>query len=88
MVEDAKLIILSLKYQDYLTYIGVLWTVGISLFVAIISYMLIYSQFLSIFTLIMMGLILIFTEIIFIAVYFWINKEKNRILDIIKQKGF
>ena len=88
MVEDAKLIILSLKYQDYLTYIGVLWTVGISLFVAIISYMLIYSQFLSIFTLIMMGLILIFTEIIFIAVYFWVNKEKNRILDIIKQKGF
>jgi len=88
MVEDAYLIILSLKYRDYLIYIGVLWTVGISLFVAIISYMLIYSQFLSIFTLIMMGLILIFTEIIFIAVYFWVNKEKNRILDIIKQKGF
>lgn len=76
--------LLSLKYQNYLTYLGIIWTVGISLFVAVISYILINLSNLKNPTLIMLGLILIFTEIIFIALHFSLNKRKERVEDEIK----
>ncbi len=88
MVEKVNIDIirLSLKYQDYLTYLGIIWTVGISFLVGIISY--IFTSWATLeqplITFLILFLILIFIEIIFISLHFWINKKKQDIFDEIK----
>lgn len=78
MVDNLDEIIkLNLDYQDYSTYLGVIWTVAISLFIAIFSYILISSQTINIINLIILGLILISLLIIFIALHFYINYGKQ-----------
>ena len=84
MVEEKRIALLSLKYQIYLTYIGVIWTVGISFFVAIWSYIFISLNSINPTTLILLGLLLIFGEIVFIAVYFWVNYKKDNLEEKIK----
>ena len=79
MVNGKQLTLIGLNYQTYLTYIGIIWTVGISFFVAIWSYIFISLTSINIATLILLGLLLIFGEIIFIAIYFWINYKKDNI---------
>ena len=75
---------LSLDYQDYSTYLGINWTVGISFFIAILSYILISWQTLikNPIMLVILLLILMSIEIIFIAVHFLITRKK----DFIKNK--
>ena len=84
-LNDKEIVLLSFRYQTYLTYISVIWTVAISLFVGIISYMIISIKMLTenLYLLIILGLILIFIEIAFISVYFWINNKKENIEKII-----
>ena len=84
MVDEKQISLLSLEYQIYLTYIGVIWTVGISFFVSIWSYIFISLNSISIITLILLGLFLIFGEIVFVAIYFWINYKKDNIREIIR----
>ncbi|MBS3077788.1 hypothetical protein J4233_06005 [Candidatus Pacearchaeota archaeon] len=79
MAINKDLALLNLKYQDYLTYIGVIWTVAISFFVAIVSYLLVSIPNLSFLRITIGLLILVFIEIAFIAIYFFLNTEKNRI---------
>jgi len=85
-LSEKELTLISLKYQTYLTYISVIWTVAISLFVAIISYALISIKTLSenLSLLAILILILIFIEIAFISVYFWIDNKKDNLKRIIR----
>ena len=80
-LSDKDIILLGFRYQTYLMYISVIWTVAISLFVAIISYILVSIKMLSenLSFLIILSLILIFVEIGFISVYFWMNNRKEDI---------
>jgi len=79
MVTTKELTLKSLSYQSYLTYVGIIWTLSISLLIAIGSYILININKILLRTFLILGLILIFIEIIFIAVYFWINNKKENI---------
>lgn len=83
---DKDIILLGFKYQTYLTYISVIWTVAISLFIAILSYIFVSIKMLSenLSILIILSLILIFVEIGFISVYFWINNQKECIERLIR----
>lgn len=85
-LSEKDIILLGLRYQTYLTYISVIWTVAISLFIAILSYIFVsikmLSENLSLF--IILCLILIFIEIAFISIYFWINQKKDKIERILK----
>ena len=85
-LNDKDLTLLNFKYQTYLTYISVIWTVGISLLIAIISYIFVSIKILSenLSILIILSLILIFLEIAFISVYFWINSKKENIERIVR----
>ena len=86
--KDRKIILLTLKYQNYLTYTSVIWTVAISFFVAIISYILISFEMLSenLSLLILLISLLIFIEIAFISIYFWLNNKKDGIEKVILQE--
>ena len=77
-LSDKEIILLNFKYQTYLMYISIVWTVAISFFIAIISYILINVEILSknLSLLIILGLILIFIEIGFISIHLWINNKK------------
>ncbi len=85
-LDNKNITLLNFKYQTYLTYINVIWTVGISLFIAIISYIFVSIDMLSknLSILIILCLILIFSEIAFISVHFWINNKKENIEKIVK----
>ena len=85
-LNEKEIILLNFKYQTYLTYISVIWTVGISLFIAIISYIFVSIKMLSenLSLLIILSLVLIFLEIAFISVYFWINNKKENIERVIR----
>jgi hypothetical protein len=88
MVENLKatkdLTFISLLYQDYLTAISILWTVAISLLIAIASYALISIQNLkaNISLLIILSVFFLSVLIIFISLHFWISYKK----DIFKSK--
>lgn len=86
-LSEKEIILLNFRYQTYLTYISVIWTVGISLFMGILSYMIVSINLLSknLYLLIILSLILIFLEIAFISVYFWINNKKENIEMIVKR---
>ena len=86
-LNDKTIFLLNLRYQTYLTYINVIWTLAISLFVAILSYMLISIKMLSenLSILIILILILIFIEIAFVSVYFWVNNKKENIEQLIRK---
>ena len=86
MVTTKELTLLSLDYQKYLTQTGIIWTVGISFFIAIISYGLVSWESLNQKTLIFLGIILIMVEISFIATYFWVNNKKESLRTIIENK--
>lgn len=77
---------LSLKYQDYLTLLGIIWTIGVSIIIAFLSYILVYYSVLTMAKIISFGIIVISLEIIFISLHFWIMNEersiKNRIRNI------
>jgi len=64
----------------------IIWTVAISFFVGIVSYILVSIESLSknIFALIMLCLILVFLEIIFISIHFWVDRKKQEISKIIR----
>ena len=79
MVAPKRINILNLKYQTYLTYIGIIWTVGISFFIAVWSYLLTSLNKINNQTIIIISSILIFIEIILIGLYFWINYRKIEI---------
>mgnify|MGYP001565261081 CR=1 FL=1 len=79
MVAPKRINILNLKYQTYLTYIGIIWTVGISFFIAVWSYLLTSLNKINTNTIIILSSILLFAEIIFIGLYFWINFKKLEI---------
>lgn len=81
MVTQKELTKLNFKFQEYLNSLNIVWTIAISLFIAIISYILISLERLKQQPLIivMLLLILVFIEIIFIAIHFWISKRKNDI---------
>ena len=85
-LSEKDIILLGLRYQTYLTYISVIWTVSISLLIAILSYIFVSLKMLSenLSLLIILSLILIFIEIAFISVYFWINNKKDNIERIIR----
>jgi len=80
-LSDKEIILLNFKYQTYLTYINIIWTVAISFFVAIISYIFINTERLSknLSLLIILSLVLIFIEIGFISIHLWINSKKYNI---------
>jgi len=86
-LNDKEIILLNFKYQTYLTYISVIWTVSISFLVAVISYIFINIKMLAenLVLLIILSLILIFMEIAFISVYFWIDNKKYSIEKIIRE---
>ena len=81
MVKDKELTKLNFKFQEYLNYINIIWTIAISLFIAVMSYIMISWQNIKqqLFTLITLEAILIFVEIAFLAALFWITKKKNNI---------
>ena len=85
-LSNKGIILLNFKYQTYLTYISVIWTVAISFFIAILSYIftLVSNLNKNVYLLIILILILIFLEIAFISVYFWINSKKEGLEKIIK----
>lgn len=89
-LSNREITLLSFKYQTYLTYISVIWTVAISLFVGIVSYMLISIKMLpeGLPLFFLLGLILIFIEIAFVSVYFWINNKKENIENKIRSNQF
>jgi len=76
-IEDKEIILLSLDFQSYLTYISVVCTVAISFLVAILSYIFVNIKVISQSILILLLLITIFMEIAFVAVYFWIDRKKE-----------
>lgn len=78
-INEKEIIKLNLDYQDYSTYLGIIWTIGISLLIAFFSYILTFSANLKIQTLIILSLILIFMEIIFITIHFYISRRKELI---------
>ena len=86
-LSNKEIILLNFRYQTYLTYISVIWTVAISFFIAILSYIFVSIQMLSenLSLLIILSLILIFIEIGFISVYFWMNNKKESIERIIRE---
>jgi len=94
MVENLKhnkdLIILSLEYQDYLTAISILWTVAISLLIAIASYILIsiqkFKEDSSL--LIILGTFFLSVLIIFVSLHFWISYKKEIFKSQIAHYGF
>lgn len=81
MVSERELALLNLKYQDNLTYIWVMWTIAISFFIAIISYLLASVGNISLMNVLIILIVLVFLEVAFIAVYFFFNREKNRVRD-------
>lgn len=87
-LNEKEIILFGFKYQEYLTYISVIWTVAVSFFIAILSYMLVSIGALikNLYLLIVLCLILIFMEIAFISVYFWINNKKDNIEFIIRNR--
>lgn len=86
-MSNKEIILLNFRYQTYLTYISVIWTVAISFFIAILSYIFVSIQMLSenLSLLIILSLILIFIEIGFVSVYFWMNNKKEGIEKIIRE---
>ena len=80
MVSEKQIILLSLEYQNYLTYIGVIWTVGISVFVAIWSYILISLDSINVVVLVVLGIVFISFEILLIAIYVVLSYKKDNIL--------
>ena len=85
-LSDKNIVLLGFRYQTYLTYISVIWTVAVSFFVAILSYIFVSIKMLSenLSLLIILSLILIFVEIGFISVYFWMNNQKEDIEELIR----
>lgn len=86
MVKEEEIVKLNLNYQDFLTYLSINLTIGISFLVAFLSYEIVswveqeWSNRLT--------LIIIFfsIEVIFIAVHFWIYRKKEDIKkDIIRK---
>ena len=89
-LNDKDVILLGFRYQTYLTYISVIWTVAVSFFIAIISYILVSIKMLSenLSLLIILSLILIFIEIAFISIHFWMNNKKENIERLIRNSQF
>ena len=79
MVNVKSVTLIGFKFQQYQTWITIIWTVAISFFVAIISYILINVNDLEVRTLILLGIILIFGEVIFISLHLWIHTVIERI---------
>ncbi|MBS3092581.1 hypothetical protein J4466_04140 [Candidatus Pacearchaeota archaeon] len=86
-LSNKEIILLNFRCQTYLTYISVIWTVAISFFIAILSYIFVSIQMLNdnLSLLIILSLILIFMEIGFVSVYFWMNNKKEGIERIIRE---
>ncbi len=76
---ERKIIELNLDYQDYSTYLAIIWTIAISLFIAFFSYILTFSENIKTLNLIILSLILIFIEVIFIAIHFYITRKKDSV---------
>jgi len=86
-LSNKDITLLNFKYQTYLTYVNVIWTVAISLLIGVLSYMFVSIEMLSnnLSLLIILSLFLIFIEIAFISVYLWINSKKDNIERIVKE---
>ena len=78
-IVEKKIIELNLDYRDYSTYLAIIWTIAISLFIAFFSYILTFSENIKTLNLIILSLILVFIEIIFIAIHFYITRKKELI---------
>ena len=86
-LSNKEITLLNFKYQTYLTYISVIWTVAISLLIGVLSYMFVSIEMLNknISLLIILSLFLVFIEIAFISVYLWINSKKDNIERIVRE---
>lgn len=73
MVTNKELTLLNLKYQNYLTYIGVIWTVAISLVIAIGSYILTSYRDLTSSLITILMLILYIPHYIYTLIHIYLN---------------
>ena len=86
-LSGKEITLLNFRYQTYLTYISVIWTVAISLLIGLLSYMFFSIEMLNknLSLLIILSLFLVFVEIAFISVYLWINSKKDNIERIVRE---
>ena len=80
MVNEKQVVLLNFEYQVYLTYVGVIWTVGVSIFIAIWSYILISLDSINVVVLVVLGIVFISFEILLIAIYIILNYRKDNII--------